>query len=1004
MEEIKVFNTDEPDDIVLEDVPKSSLINIQFINMLGYCEPIFASNPHTSKNNQGVVIQSSRNFIGNDKSMKQYRIAPSEKVSVIGIIPRYKQRMPKNDLYTNVRDLSTHEEQLEVGELPDYVNYMQNMHQYISDKAGDYDKVIDEINYIRNWYSRNLSVYKQEIKVNDFIEAVNPVKQPKSLAKVSFVPIYDVSTSALAGLLNEYIDYQLGNRRAFDEATKRFITLQQIRETLIEEQKILVDVAHRERASEELYKKPYKELTAKERNHIETYKTKKELDNPRDVAIVEKIISLMDVQGARTFRARVCEHYKIMIDVIAKGKDYATAIHLVVQKMATANESHNYYCKNCGKLLLVDDSDNTLSFRQQGIISTEDNPLVNAIMSEATQILRYVAFKHPQNQKSLLTNITNLVVPKIEAIQVELQKSKTKSIDDIRLITLIYIDIYVFALMANMMIHNTNVMFNVATKTGGKANMLNQQDAAKILSTAYTMVIDSNKGRFTKITEFATENIKPILLDAFRWVQTAKFETSTDDDEYTGNITNNSIYNAIYQMSNKKFDDYLGVIGDDNPFRKLESDHPFDYVLKNLKGDEYNVVAFRNFLEYVETGVYREFASPLSTKLKTFYDLSEKVNNDKTMEIKKIYNSLGPFRYLHNPSKVHKFENVDLSDIYCVDGRKHKFALGVCLLCGVKQGSSSTQMNNKIKDNLSKKRFFKFFEYRCPISSSHEYNKKSDIDVVPCKKCGKIPGAMDDTYYKKYGSKLARVVAINKIPYTPINETYKTPIATKWMASTTKIIQLANQSQINYNVWINLGLSEGYLFEQIKNGKINPSKLVDEKISRGRVTKLKNYINYIRVQYNLVKNNANAFYLPIGLKQLVEEHGVPDLKKNMPNLFADYDANISYYELHDNPENVCNFILNAIANALIQMRTLSVKKTTSKLFEYLCENLVKFETQTSVVQAKKIIVAEINIDEVETTNVADILDLDEEHVDPFSFDDIDIETTNMGLEDEEYMD
>jgi hypothetical protein len=88
------------------------------------------------------------------------------------------------------------------------------------------------------------------------------------------------------------------------------------------------------------------------------------------------------------------------------------------------------------------------------------------------------------------------------------------------------------------------------------------------------------------------------------------------------------------------------------------------------------------------------------------------------------------------------------------------------------------------------------------------------------------------------------------------------------------------------------------------------------------------------------------------------------------------------------------------------------KKFMHRLFTYMVQKIMKSEKIYSEIEVQKIIVApkeqienELELDDDTYNQMNDMKDTEEREMsDPFSLDDVDIQTSNTGNEEEEFMD
>jgi hypothetical protein len=201
-----------------------------------------------------------------------------------------------------------------------------------------------------------------------------------------------------------------------------------------------------------------------------------------------------------------------------------------------------------------------------------------------------------------------------------------------------------------------------------------------------------------------------------------------------------------------------------------------------------------------------------------------------------------------------------------------------------------------------------------------------------------------------------------------------------------------------------LGLSENYLYDKIINGMENPSSgELSYNSEVNRLNNLTGYVTYIIGKYNTVRKNqlkiVKKWFTNFEFKNT---HKMPIILDNF------YDQLDSIIDIN----NKNNYTLNAICNALITIKKASNKDWHSNdIFEYLYKNIIYFEKMKSVikesddigVKTKYLVEFEFENNVIDD-NVVEQDDIDEEITDPFSLDALDIDTTNTGADDEDFLD
>jgi hypothetical protein len=741
----------------------------------------------------------------------------------------------------------------------------------------------------------------------------------------------------------------------------------------------------------------------------------------------EYIELFTDAKAGKTgVRVLLCPHYGFLVrETIAAKKnvlgqiDTQALTQACVQRFASSTPvNFRYYCSRCGELLMVEELDEFVSFTSGNTIasSTQDkDPIWAYILSECNQVVRRIRFAKPQNVRPLVLAIAQTLESEMLTQQSELQKSKTKSLEDIRSIMTVIISTYCYALVSKMIIdHPQRLRWNVveAAKTASGGKVQRQAEAAKVLSLAYNMIVDSNQNRISKIKDFGVDQIKPILLRAYEWARNAKFVTQETEDERASDwstaMINDPWYNLIYEMAASHGDvgytDFSKLLGNRDPLVALCAERPFEHAFRPKKSGktdfsprEENYIAL---LDYVDSGAYREFAVPRSPLLIAWWKKWEHLL--VTDPYPAQMHALRPSRKLNRfLGQVPTFEHLDISLIRCPTGELHQFTELVfqqgakrtkvsasdvkktgrippgtlhdelCSHCGMsKYAKANPRVREQISKEIDRQNFFKQFENRCPApdrqtgDNLHDFpqDKLGFTGDAPCRKCGfqhsfvqSRPQAYFTKWSKSFIQRERRVM-----PLEPERRMWAPPQiqGDKWNVTLASVMQIANLSGIPYNVWVNLGMSEHKNFQLIKQGKINPQSTMDDREAAARLVKLVNWVRWVHKQYMLVRNHSRAV-LPLGLKTVLEAepHAMAaheTLVKSMGPILRDFNSRLERYTGAQGARVACNYALHTLCATLLQIRSIAaIKKLAHNLFDYMVAQIVQGESMMSALEIAK---------------------------------------------------
>ena len=1009
--------------------------------------------------------------------------------------------------------------------------------------CADLDPLIDEINSSNQWYLKNYSLLFQQDYHRILITAVaapmpkwknvtDPIAkkiQPYQFIRFSDewkVLLSDINQAdlldlwqktRLLGVTSPIVDKHI---RELETAWKAVV---QARAHRFESQTLMRNEAVKNALAHQVAKKDFVELDTKERTQVMKLYERSTLIKPRDESDARKLARTIhmafdsavdglhgiksaveefkrqcgtstlehrDFVPMKSGKGEICPHYIDLLKQTLKAKknalgqyDTSSILERIVQNWAErAPVNFKYYCSRCGELLMTEDLEDFNVFGNQTIItSTSDkDPLWFYILAEVSQVVRRVRFTHPPDAKVLVRTVSKTIEPEINNIQTELQKSKTKSLEDIRQLIIIYISAFTFALLSKMIIENPKAaQWNIQIQTplaaqGAGTNVAagraitKQADAIKVLSIAYNLLIDSNQNRINKIKDFSIEHIKPILLRGYEWARNAKYFRPDEDKmetglEWTTQLVNDPWYNAVYDMAsihNKdlKFTDFKTVLGATDPLGALGSNVPFEKAFRPEKNNDSRTLSYLLALEYVDSGIFREFAVPRSPLLINWDKKWEPIQQlEDKAELERIEYRLWPKKQLYNNAKgqVPYFKPLDISLVKCPDGRKHDFSLKratlimdfgskglkkmrlddllktpqtaklvdyACANCGMHKNAKPKKIQDELERTLDRQNFYVYYENRCPLGDLHDFphDKSGFVGSLPCKRCKFSRDwliSQPTEYYNQYKSK--RTTREEKIQVINMSrDGWKFDgKREKWSVTLTSIYQIAKESGIHSNLWINLGLTEHRNFALLKLGKINPQSTIEESESAARLVKLKNYVHWVNRQYLMVKNH-HRIALPMGLKTLLEEDQQvinlhQSLSQNMPIILKDFDTRLEQFR-GQSAKVLCNFALHTLCNMLLQIRSLDkIKRLARSLFDYLVKQIMLSDKMMSELEIQKTHIAQADqvgeddpeIDDdayLELGEQRDIMDKGTE--DPFSLDEVDIEDDNVGRDDTEFMD
>lgn len=262
----------------------------------------------------------------------------------------------------------------------------------------------------------------------------------------------------------------------------------------------------------------------------------------------------------------ICQHYihnaLFLIDNKKNVKDLINMRQTLINKFSLPLKDDGYFCKICGMLLSTnDDTDNFDKNSQKSSVSY--SVIDDILYRETSYVLtRYTIFKYIPDYKKLINNINSTIYNKINDIFITISKNKLSMSDSVIDIITLHIDIYIIAVIINMIYNNYGQMtFSIKSeksespyiekeekikikKTGGKksSNIINN-----ILSSGLKLLLNIKYLLISKLNSINTDYIKNTLIQAYTWVSSLQTEQIIDiaenDENYMFN--NSYIYNYL---------------------------------------------------------------------------------------------------------------------------------------------------------------------------------------------------------------------------------------------------------------------------------------------------------------------------------------------------------------------------------------------------------------------------------------------------------------------------
>ena len=292
-----------------------------------------------------------------------------------------------------------------------------------------------------------------------------------------------------------------------------------------------------------------------------------------------------------------------------------------------------------------------------------------------------------------------------------------------------------------------------------------------------------------------------------------------------------------------------------------------------------------------------------------------------------------------NEEKLNLYDNLKLVDEKCERCKN----LIRNIKSSDKNDESLSVVFKKIDDILA---FYQYFETRCPKNNLHEFQNNT------CSKCGMQTDYVkknNEEYYSKYLSVFNQIqlkkqsIAINSLNLikqeneNKYKEERENKVEYKYSLKNTA--EWSQITETKYNIIANIGLFEGYKYEDIENSKVNPSK--NDNITSNRAIKLKGYIYDLLRKYNVVLGHDKIVDLPLEIKELLDSQKkieIKNLQESLPKL-DDFNELDNKYKNKLSLTDYINFLQEYLASIIVR-----ISKESESKYKILSSGLVKYFT------------------------------------------------------------
>jgi hypothetical protein len=422
----------------------------------------------------------------------------------------------------------------------------------------------------------------------------------------------------------------------------------------------------------------------------------------------------------------------------------------------------------------------------------------------------------------------------------------------------------------------------------------------------------------------------------------------------------------------------------------------FNSLVKDIPSmNDYTYDSYMSISEYIKNDIYIDSVVPLSIKIADYRKKYEYLKPiDKKLMMNMYYSKINPFvRRTISAAKFNNFNpsSIDLINHFCPNGLPHKTGtfiytdgkketqltkaqIGewlsnnekfadeldkfkdmyiideICEKCKTKiRSASSGKMSDVTLPTMFKKldninAFYQYFETRCPEGNLH------DLNDGKCKKCGynsELNKTKDDKYFDKYIMIYDKIQGEKEKAFDRnlmilnIKNTYKEEEEIKWDYSLKNTAEWSKISGVNYNILVNLGLTEGINYEDLQKGSINPSK--EEYNAKTRLLKIKSYLLFALRMYNNIINYEVSIELSKEIRDIIEAQKKIDIKNISQMPKPDHINEIKDHALY------CNYLQEYLAGLLIKISSKRPDK-----YKILADLTVKYIT-TEIIEMDRLL-------------------------------------------------
>lgn len=620
---------------------------------------------------------------------------------------------------------------------------------------------------------------------------------------------------------------------------------------------------------------------------------------------------------------------------------------------------------------------------------------------------------------SLSATIADTIYDDVKKQQQILLRSKTATLEDVNTRLQLFTVIYIYAILVKVTKDNPkevkfkgNVKSDLKTIFKDAFNLLittKQSLISKIpnitndfiksyLVKAYSIVVEKYNTQTSVGEEQRGDQFTVLRLDPIFWHTLALKQVDAlrkgkpvidprDVEKIIGKTLEElSKTKNAYENVSMNFNGWISQAKD--PVKSLRGDE-LQKFMDDLR-EEIIVNSYNNQLNYVQSRVFLEYlfvSSDINPHIREYQDKSEAIAKREELLADLVrFRRVRSF-HVHFNEKLTGFvyDPTQLNKIYGKDGHKHKwdsiqysvqnpsYIIEIkCTICGEsKSDPGKYDPSNVLMQIHQKANFFNQYEFQCPEDGKYPYHEWTSKNI--CRKCKVSPEEIyskSTKYYNKYKDVFEKsmkakmeidedAIRTRKVePEPSINIIWRhnPALITQFINKLIKINKMSHSKA--YNIYYNLGLSEGYQYEDIIKGKVSPTRDIGECEYLSRYIRLDTYIRKLIHEYYFVKYQSRVSRMPQHIAILIKDLEKRKKKINymqLPRILPDYTQKLNQLRRDmigkDNAnETISNFTLDTLLNTLLDI----LKTDIGDIFvKWFTDNLVINEEHYALLSEKE---------------------------------------------------